>query len=563
MPTSGDERTLLLEVLAHYRTESDAGPDITLFRANHPGARTQLDALQHAGYLTADHRSYLLTESGLIECGTQEAKEEASVLNDLLRVLKLAYQEAPRTRWAAAEIGRRLGLTERRTSQLITRLRAIAGSAFSQLERDAGGNTTACLLAEAVLDSEPIHWPESASPSNDSSDSDSHPRIVRLEISGYRPFLGFSAELGDLTVIIGANATGKSSLFDLIRLLSLAVSNPLPPEIDPTGIGRRVFHVGHPERIEIGLVVHSSQRKPLRYELEIMGPQGAPRVVRERLMSTEPWTEGESKPFVFLDFHNGKGVVRDPVERKRARPDWTVPPNELALRRALDPTLTTVSAFREMLAAWRVYADLDVSPASAMRRAVPSEPNPVLTVNGSNLSAVLSWLITEHPEAREELETQLRAAIPGFTSIGAKAWGGPGTWIGTWRESGIEEELMLTDLSDGTLRLLCLAVLCLSPNIPPLLCIDEPELGLHPRVLPMLAGLLRSAAARCQVLVATHSPYLLAQLSLDEIAVMRKEDGRAVFARPANSAALRSEVEEMGGTVLAQLHISDELEGRS
>jgi predicted ATPase len=103
----------------------------------------------------------------------------------------------------------------------------------------------------------------------------------------------------------------------------------------------------------------------------------------------------------------------------------------------------------------------------------------------------------------------------------------------------------------------------LAPSIPPLICLDEPELGLHPRVLPILAGLLRIAAARSQILVATHSPYLLSQFTLDEIAVMRKENGRAVFVRPGNSKALRREIEELGGEALSQLHISDELEVRS
>jgi predicted ATPase len=95
------------------------------------------------------------------------------------------------------------------------------------------------------------------------------------------------------------------------------------------------------------------------------------------------------------------------------------------------------------------------------------------------------------------------------------------------------------------------------------MCIDEPELGLHPRVLPVLAGLMRLATARTQILAATHSPYLLSQFSLDEIAVMRREQGRAVFKRPSDSSALKREIDEIGGEALVQLHISDELEIRS
>jgi predicted ATPase len=172
----------------------------------------------------------------------------------------------------------------------------------------------------------------------------------------------------------------------------------------------------------------------------------------------------------------------------------------------------------------------------------------------------LLWLNHEHQVVWEELEAHLRSAVPGFRSLNVKPRGGPGTVIGVWREAGVESEMTLADLSDGTLRLLCWAVLCLAPNLPPLLCVDEPELGLHPRVLPVVAGLFRLASARTQVLIATHSPYLLSHFQLDEIAVMRKEDGAARFLRPSSSRALREAVEEVGGEAITRLHLSDELE---
>ncbi|SEU30793.1 AAA domain-containing protein, putative AbiEii toxin, Type IV TA system [Stigmatella erecta] len=235
----------------------------------------------------------------------------------------------------------------------------------------------------------------------------------------------------------------------------------------------------------------------------------------------------------------------------------------MALRRALDPNWVTLNAFREYLASWKFYAGFDVGMASSIRRPVPTEPEPVLKEDGSNLSAVLAFLQVEHRDRWDELETHLRSAIPTFQSLSVKFRGGPGMTIGGWREEGIQGELTLADLSDGTLKFLCWATLCLSPRKPPLICMDEPELGLHPRVLPVLAGLMRQASAESQLLIATHSPYFLSQFGLDEIAVMKKVEGRAVFARPASNEALRQEIEELGSGELARLHISDELEVRS
>jgi len=214
------------------------------------------------------------------------------------------------------------------------------------------------------------------------------PRIQTIEIRGYRPFRRLHVQPGCLTVIIGANASGKSSLFDFLRFMSFAASNPLPPEIDPRSAGKLLFHSGGgPERIDLALVVDLGQRKPLRYEVEIQGPVGTPRIVRERLATTEPLSRRERDPFIFLDFHGGKGVVRDQVERRLKRPEWTVQPNELALRRALDPTLATLSKFQGFLSSWRFYSGFDVSGNAAVRQPVPTEPTPTLAEDGSNLSA--------------------------------------------------------------------------------------------------------------------------------------------------------------------------------
>jgi predicted ATPase len=427
----------------------------------------------------------------------------------------------------------------------------------------ATGLWTTAQLSESVLDFEPIDWKGLRGQEADEQATEQPPRLTNLEVSGYRALDGFSARIGDLTVIIGANATGKSSLIDLLRFLRFVANHPLPTEIDPASVGKRLFHAGGPERLEMALEAANLRPLPLRYTLEIQGPIGQPVVAREQLES--PGSEAQDGPraFAYLSFRGGKGTVRERVGVAVPLRSWTLPPNELALRRALDPELVTTSRLRTFLSLWHFYPGFDVSPAAALRRPAHTEPQPALAEDGANLSAVLMWLRSEHPDSWEELETHLRSAIPDFESLGVKPYGGPGTVIGTWRERGVKGELTLADLSDGTLRFLCLATLCLMPTPPPLICIDEPETGLHPRVLPILAGLLRAASARTQVLVTTHSPYFLSHFTLDEIAVMRKDEGRAVFLRPGDHAALRREVEEIGGEALIQMHISDELEARS
>lgn len=380
--------------------------------------------------------------------------------------------------------------------------------------------------------------------------------LTSLRVAGYRPFADLSAQLGPLTVLLGANATGKSSLFDLLKFLRFASVDPLPPGIDPFSEGKRLFHAGGPERLDLSLEVTSGAQR-LRYEVEIQGPIGAPRVTRERL------AEAGDQAFAYLSFAAGKGSVRDPADGERPRPVWTLPPNELALRRALDPTLHAAGAFQRYVSSWATYPGFDVSMNAPVRRPVLIEPDPHLHPAGNNLSAVLFSLMTEHPDAWEELTLHLRSAVPTLTSLNVKSRGGKGMVMAVVREQGLDEELTLADLSDGTLRLLGWLALALSPNMPPLVCIDEPEIGIHPRALPVLAGALKVASARSQILIATHSPYFLSHFAIEDIAVMRKEEGRAVFVRPADNEALRREVEEIGGDALARLFISEELEVRA
>lgn len=553
------KRRLIQELLERVRKEG-AYPEIQPFRLAHEAYRGTIDEMVQQSLIGADMGRYMLTLDGLRACGSAEALAEVKAAADLIPHLQDTYRRDPGTQVQSTELAAASNKEEAEVQRGLTLLRNLP--IWGSFGRDqTTGLVNLGQLSERVLDVSPSDVaPPDADELTDVTAEKPERMVTRAEIEGYRPFRGFAAEPGDLTVIIGANATGKSSLFDFLRFVSHAAQEPLPPEIDERSAGKMLFHGGSPERVAFSLTLDLGQRLPLRYEAEILGPVGSPRVAKERLATTKPLRDSEKEPFIFLDFTGGRGVVRDQQERRLVRPEWTVKANELALRRALDPTLVTISRVQSLLSGWRFYSGFDVSAGSTVRRPVPTEPEPMLKEHGGNLSAVLMWLNREHQAAWEELESHLRSGVPGFRSLNVKPRGGPGTVIGVWREAGVDAELTLADLSDGTLRFLCWAVLCLSPTLPPLLCVDEPELGLHPRVLPVLAGLFRLASARTQILVATHSPYFLSQFALDEIAVMRKENGAAQFVRPSSSRALREAVEEVGGEALTKLHLSDELE---
>lgn len=382
------------------------------------------------------------------------------------------------------------------------------------------------------------------------------PALLKLlRIQGYRPFGDFIAQLGPLEVLVGANGSGKSSLFEFLKFLREGVRGDIPPEIVPGSIGQRVFHSPGPERFSWSVEVDFAGRFPVRYEGELMGPVGHWQVTRESARIVHP--EEENPAVDLMEARGPVGWIRDP-ETKPEREDVLKRWSQL-MPGVATSSFTTLYNLAESIRGWQFYSGLDIA-TDKIRRTAPTEQEPVLQEDARNLSPVLHFLYTEYQSVFDELQQLLRLVVPGFKSLRVKAYGGPGEVIAFWREEGVDTELNLADLSDGILRLICWMVLCLQPNPPSLICIDEPDQGVHPRTLPILAGLFQRASERTQILLATHSSYFLTQFDLSQIAVLRKENGEAKFLKPQDSKVLTENLKDFGPEEIEVMHRSDELE---
>ncbi len=386
-----------------------------------------------------------------------------------------------------------------------------------------------------------------------------YPHIPSLRLQGYRPFQDFRADFSLLDVIVGANGSGKSSLFEFLKFLRDGMYQVIPPEIVAGSVGQQIFHRPGPDRIGWSLEVDFMQRVPLYYQGEVLGPIGQTRVGFERVRTTEPTREEFDTPYMFMNIHERSGVIQD-TDGKLAEQELNLrKPNQLALSVMTNPAVPTLYNLREFIAGWRFYSAFHINNQK-IRQSVPVEQEPLLHEDGGNLSAVLFHLMTEHAQVFDDLKTYLRLAVPGFQNLTVKARGGPGEVIAFWQERGVDDELSLADLSDGILRFLCWATLSLMPQPPTLLCIDEPAQGIHPRVLPILAGLFQEASERTQVLLGTHAAYFLRQFDLEHLAVMRKREGESEYIKPQDSEALRANLEAFGREEIEMMHRSDELE---
>ena len=385
----------------------------------------------------------------------------------------------------------------------------------------------------------------------------SPPRLRSVKIQGYRPFRDFLATLGPLEVLVGANGSGKSSLFEFLKFLRDSLYQDIPPEIIPGSIGQQIFHIPGPEKFSWSIEIDFSQRCPIRYQAELLGPVGRTHVAFERVQTAPP---RGIKPYLFMNVRGQQGVIQDPEAKKSKQQEIALKrPNQLALSTMTNPAMVTLYNLREYIRGWRFYSSFNIANEK-IRRSVPIEQEPVLHEDARNLSSLLHFLMTEHQPAFDELQQHLRSAIPGFKGLTVKARGGPGEVIAFWQEEGIDKELSLADLSDGILRLICWTALCVQPNPPSLICIDEPDQGVHPRTLPILAGLFEKACDRTQIFLATHASYFLMQFDISCIAVLRKENGEAKFIKPKDSKILNENLEGFGSEEIEIMHRSDELE---
>ena len=211
------------------------------------------------------------------------------------------------------------------------------------------------------------------------------------------------------------------------------------------------------------------------------------------------------------------------------------------------------------LAGWTSYRDIDVGPRSLVRQPAVIRPDIKLLDDGSNLSSVLHSVQQGHPELWGEILEDLHTACPDFVKLTVPASGGDGKVHLRWFERPYEKQgLSANLLSDGTLKLLCLIGILKSPNPPPLICIDEPELGLHPDWIKLVAELLQDAATRTQVIVATHSPHIVAKLEPEQVIVTEKMEGETHL-KQLKTRDLQNWLKDFS---LAELWLAGEIGGR-
>jgi predicted ATPase len=359
-------------------------------------------------------------------------------------------------------------------------------------------------------------------------------------------FLSFGPDtpplaLESLNLLIGPNGTGKSNL---IEALALMRATPITPQATASADVRGVMRRGGGTREWIW---KGAQKSPASAELVIRNPKGRQflrhlfafrrdelgfRLHDEHVENETPY-EGKSDTYFYYRFENGNPVVNtaQDEERKLSRESVNLELSILAQRRDPEqyPEITYLAQTYEK---WRIYREWSFGRNTIFREPQQADMrNDRLEEDFSNLGLFLSR-IRKTPRIKKEIVDRLKDLYEGVTDFEISVEGGSVQILFFEGDFSIPA----TRLSDGTLRYLCLLAILCDPEPPPLICIEEPELGLHPDILPRLADLLVAASRRTQLIVTTHSDILVdAMTELPEVVVVcEKREGRTEMKRLRN-----------------------------
>lgn len=342
---------------------------------------------------------------------------------------------------------------------------------------------------------------------------------------------GIDIELRNLNVLIGANGSGKSNFIEAISLLQSAPGYLASPVKDSGGISVWLHKGTHSPKASIDVTTSIKSKKPqfsIRHTIEF-GEVGNKFDLQDEKIEDNKASEGNVEPYFYYKFQNNHPLLNI-NGKKRTLERIDIDPEQSILSQRKDP-----DQYPEITHLGREYQKIRIYREWTFGRySMPRQPqkadgkNDFLEENYQNLGLVLNK-ITMYPFLKKKLIEKLQLLYPRFEDYGVSIEGGTVQIFFT--ESNYH--IPATRLSDGTLRYLSLLAIMYSPSKPSLLCIEEPELGLHPDILPTIVEILKEVSEETQIIVTTHSDVIIDALSNtpEDVIVCDNEDGHTVMKR--------------------------------
>jgi predicted ATPase len=340
-----------------------------------------------------------------------------------------------------------------------------------------------------------------------------------VSIRGYRRLHSVDIEMRNLMVLIGANGVGKTSLLDIFSLLSASATGKLSSVVG--GRLNEMLTRRQATSFSVRLSINVDDHASLDYYLELT-PQGQTYSISNETL-TQKNDQNAKQPFKHFESSDTHVRYFDDSKRKLMPVDWDHNYLETSLSQ-VPKMYKEPENLRKILASCTYYGSLSVAKKSPVRLPQEMRPATLPGADGEDLVSCLYYLRETDKDRFELLEDTLSAAFPDFEGLSFPPVAA-GILSMTWKDKNFIGPLYMHELSEGTLRFLWLTALLQSKNLSAITLLDEPEVSLHPELLKLLAHLMRDAAQRTQLLVATHSDRLIRFLKPSEVLVCDAEDG--------------------------------------
>jgi predicted ATPase len=361
--------------------------------------------------------------------------------------------------------------------------------------------------------------------------------LLQIRLENFLSFGPAAAplELENLNVLIGPNAAGKSNLIEALALMRATPVSPAASNMDLRGVVRRgggvnewVWKGGRSAVLDV-VVSNPKGEQPLRHVLSFRGDEQGFRLEDESIEDAAPQEHERVSDFYYR--FNQEYPVVDEVNTGGRQRMSSLFDNELSvLAQFRDPKrFPEIARLTEVYERIRIYREWAFGRNTIFREPQRADMrSDRLEEDFSNLGLFLSRL-RKTPKTKAAILDGLKDLYEGVTDFEPVVEGGT---VQVFFSEG-DFSVPATRLSDGTLRYLCLLAILCDPEPPPLICVEEPELGLHPDILPKLADLLLQASQRTQIIATTHSDILVDALSEypEAVVVCEKHEGKSEMRR--------------------------------
>ncbi len=332
--------------------------------------------------------------------------------------------------------------------------------------------------------------------------------IDKLRIQGFKSLQDVELELGKLNVLIGPNGAGKSNLISYFEMLREMAEERLQFWTGKRGGADRVLTFGAKQTPQLSSKITSGESS---YEFTL--------------------EHTDDDRFVFVReasfIVDGKNWQKSSGGSGHSESSW------LPSASSVDAE-PYVRSFYSSISDTGVYHLNDTSDTAATKQIRSLHDNRYLRLDGENLAAYLYKIKHYHFERYRKMLDIVRLAIPFFHDFilePVEIKPDESTIQLMWQQKDSDYPFLASQLSDGSLRFICLVTALMQPEPPTTIIIDEPELGLHPYAIHLLGALLRSASKRMQAIVATQSSLLLDEFDVDDLIVVELQNGVSAFKR--------------------------------